>query len=136
MRAIATLSGDRVRLRPWRDDDRETFAAMNADPRVMEFFFRRLSRSESDAMVDYLEKHFDKHGFGLWAVEVPGVAPFIGFTGLLVPRFSAHFTPCVEVGWRLALSANTFTIFAPTCSAATTCRIYSLARRARKAKAP
>ena len=53
-------------------------------------------------MVDGIEKHFNEHGFGLWAIEVPGVAPFIGFAGLAVPQFSAHFTPCVEVGWRLA----------------------------------
>jgi RimJ/RimL family protein N-acetyltransferase len=68
----------------------------------MQFFRSRLSRIQSDAMVDHIQKHFIEHGFGLWAIEVPGVAPFIGFAGLEVPGFSAHFTPCVEVGWRLA----------------------------------
>jgi ribosomal-protein-alanine N-acetyltransferase len=102
MSALATLSGGRVYLRRWRDEDREAFAAVNADPRVMDFFRGRLSRAESDAMIDGIEKHFDEHGFGLWAVEVPGVAPFIGFTGLSHARFKAQFTPCVEVGWRLA----------------------------------
>jgi RimJ/RimL family protein N-acetyltransferase len=82
--------------------DRAPFAALNADPRVMEFFRSGLSRAESDAMVDHIQVHFNKHGFGFWAIEVPGVAPFIGFAGLSVPTFSAHFTPCVEVGWRLA----------------------------------
>ena len=71
---------------------------MNADARVMAFFRSCLSQAESDAMVDHIREHFTKHGFGLWAVEVPGVAPFNGFTGLSVPGFSAHFTPCVEVG--------------------------------------
>src|SRR5262245_14444165 len=104
MSASPTLSGGRVRLRPWRHADREPFAAMNADPRVMEFFRSPLSRAESDVMVDYIEAHFSRHRFGLWAVEVPGVAPFIGFTGLAIPRFSAHFTPCVEIGWRLAIA--------------------------------
>ena len=75
---------------------------MNADARVMEFFRSRLDRVESDAMVDRIETHFSEHDFGLWAIEVPDVAPFIGFTGLAVARFSAAFTPCVEVGWRLA----------------------------------
>src|SRR4051812_35360969 len=75
---------------------------MNADPRVMEFFVARHDRAASDAMIDRIEAHFDAHGFGLWAVEVPGVAPFIGFTGLAVARFEAPFTPCVEIGWRLA----------------------------------
>src|SRR5262245_5138024 len=102
MSDLVTLSSGRVRLRQWRDEDRDAFAAMNADARVMEFFRSRLSRPESDAMVDHIQKRFSKRGFGLWAVEVPGVAPFIGFVGLEVPGFIAHFTPCVEVGWRLA----------------------------------
>ena len=104
MSASVTLSNGRLRLRRWRDEDREAFAAMNSDARVMEFFRSCLIRVESDAMVDRIEKHFGEHGFGLWAVEVPGVAPFIGFAGLDVARFSAHFTPCVEVGWRLAFA--------------------------------
>ena len=97
-----TLTSDRFRLRPWRDEDREPFAAMNADPRVMEFFRSPLGRAESDTMVDRIQAHFSERGFGLWAIEVPGIAPFIGFTGLTVALFSAPFTPCVEVGWRLA----------------------------------
>ena len=96
------LSSDRIRLRRWRDGDREAFAAMNADARVMEFFPRRLSRVESDTLAERIEAHFSERGFGLWAIEVPEVAPFVGFAGLAVPRFSAHFMPCVEVGWRLA----------------------------------
>jgi RimJ/RimL family protein N-acetyltransferase len=102
MSAIATLSSGRVCLRQWRDEDRGAFAAMNSDARVMEFFRSPLSRVESDAMVDGIQKHFSERGFGLWAIEVPGVAPFIGFTGLAGAGFSAHFTPCVEIGWRLA----------------------------------
>ena len=98
MNAFVTLSSGRVCLRRWRDEDREAFAAMNSDARVMEFFRSRLSRVESDAMVDRIQKHFSEHDFGLWAI----VTPFIGFAGLCVARFSAHFTACVEVGWRLA----------------------------------
>lgn len=102
MSTSVTLSGDRIRLRGWRDEDQEPFAAMNSDARVMEFFPRRLSRIESDTMINCIEEHFNERGFGLWAVEVPDVEPFIGFAGFAVPRFSAHFTPCVEIGWRLA----------------------------------
>jgi RimJ/RimL family protein N-acetyltransferase len=102
MSAFVTLSSGRICLRRWRDEDREAFAALNSDARVMEFFPSCLSRVESDAMVDRIEQHFSERGFGLWAIEVPDVAPFIGFTGLAVARFSAPFTPCVEVGWRLA----------------------------------
>jgi RimJ/RimL family protein N-acetyltransferase len=68
----------------------------------MEFFPRPLDRAESDAVVARIRDHFARLGFGLWAVEAPGVADFIGFVGLAVPRFEAHFTPCVEIGWRLA----------------------------------
>jgi RimJ/RimL family protein N-acetyltransferase len=68
----------------------------------MEFFPNTLNRTESDAMVARIQDHFARHGFGLWAVEFPGVADFIGFVGLSVPQFEAPFTPCVEAGWRLA----------------------------------
>ncbi len=89
-------------LRRWRDDDRAPFAAMNADPRVMAYFPGGLDRAESDRLVDRIGQHLADHGFAPWAIEVPGVAPFAGFVGLSIPRFAAHFTPCVEVGWRLA----------------------------------
>ncbi len=95
----------RLVLRRFLPEDREPFAALNADPRVMGHFPKRLDRGESDAMADRIEGHFDKHGFGPWAVEVKDGAPFIGFIGLAVPRFEAHFTPAVEVGWRLAFDA-------------------------------
>lgn len=97
-----TLCTPRLLLRPWRDSDLAPFAAMNADARVMEFYPQTMTRQESDALVERARTHFAKHGFGLWAVEVPGVAEFIGFTGLIVPNWEAAFTPCVEVGWRLA----------------------------------
>jgi len=102
MSAFPTLSSRRLCLRQWREKDREAFAAMNADVRVMEFFRDRLDRVQSDVLVDHIKGHFSKHGFGLWAIEVPEVAPFIGFAGLAIQQFNAHFTPCVEVGWRLA----------------------------------
>lgn len=68
----------------------------------MEHFPCTLSRSESEALANKIEVHFAQHGFGLWAVEIPEVTPFAGFIGLSVPGFQAHFTPCVEIGWRLA----------------------------------
>jgi RimJ/RimL family protein N-acetyltransferase len=95
------LRTDRLYLRRWRAGDREPFAKLNRDPQVMEFFPGLLSRQESDERVDRIEAHFHEHGFGLWAVEIPGVTPFAGFVGLSIPRFEAPFTPCIEVGWRL-----------------------------------
>jgi RimJ/RimL family protein N-acetyltransferase len=96
------LRTERLLLREWRPEDREPFAALNADPRVMEFMPAALPRAQSDALARRSEAHFAARGYGPWAVEVPGVAPFIGFVGLVVPAFDAHFTPCVEIGWRLA----------------------------------
>ena len=75
---------------------------MNADPRVMEYFAATLSRAESDAGVDWIHAHFGLHGFGLFAAELRETNAFIGFIGLSIPSFEAHFTPCVEIGWRLA----------------------------------
>lgn len=99
---IPDLRTARLWLRPWREADLPAFAALNADSRVMEHFPGTLSREESDAMVARAREHFARHGFGFWAVEVPGVSDFIGFIGLGVPSFETHFTPCVEIGWRLA----------------------------------
>lgn len=97
-----TLMTDRLVLRGWRAGDRVPFAALNADPRVMRFLGPPLSRAASDAIADRLEASFDERGFGLWAVEVPGSAEFVGFVGLSTARFEAPFAPCVEVSWRLA----------------------------------
>jgi len=95
------LATERLLLRGWREEDLEPFAKLNADPRVMEYFPSTMTREESDAFVEYIVGHFAERGFGLWAVEAPGVAPFVGFVGLNAPTFEAHFTPCVEIGWRL-----------------------------------
>ena len=99
------LSTDRLVLRQWRDADREPFAEMNASPAVMEHFPAPMTRAESDAFVERIAGRIDTEGWGLWALEVAATGAFIGFTGLSVPRFEAHFTPAVEVGWRLTPSA-------------------------------
>lgn len=100
--AAPELRTERLWLRPWSAADLAPFARLNADARVMEFMPGVLSRAESDARVADMNAQLAERGFGLWAVEVPGVAPFIGFVGLAVPRFTAAFTPCVEIAWRLA----------------------------------
>lgn len=99
------LETERLLLRRWRDGDLEPFAALNADPEVMEHFPAPLTRAESDALVARTEAAFDEVGYGLWAVEVKAWGAFVGFTGLVRQTFPAHFTPAVEVGWRLARSA-------------------------------
>ena len=102
-RAPPELRAGRVLLRGWREGDLAPLAALNADPRVMEHYPALLDRAQSDTFVrERVVPQFAERGYGLWAVEVPGVAPFIGYVGLQVPTFEADFTPCVEVGWRLA----------------------------------
>jgi len=99
---MLTLKTKRLILREWNATDREPFARMNADPRVMECLGEPMSRERSDEVVDRIEVHFRTHGFGLCAAELAEGSEFIGFIGLAVPTFEAAFTPCVEIGWRLA----------------------------------
>jgi RimJ/RimL family protein N-acetyltransferase len=99
---MAELETPRLLLRRWRDEDHEPFAALNADPIVMEHFPGPLTREESDALVDRIDAGFDERGWGLWAAQVREPAAFIGFVGLNPATFDAPFTPAVEVGWRLA----------------------------------
>jgi RimJ/RimL family protein N-acetyltransferase len=99
---VDLIKTERLVLRRWRTADRDLFARLNADPIVMEHFPSALDRAESDAFADRIEAGFIANGYGLWAVEVPGEAAFIGYVGLALQNFEAHFTPAVEVGWRLA----------------------------------
>ncbi len=96
------LRTERLLLRRWRPRDRAPFAAMNADAEVMEHFPAPLSRAQSAAMIERIEACFEHHGYGLWALELPGEAPLIGFAGLSPVDIPVTFAPAVEVGWRLA----------------------------------
>ena len=96
------IATTRLILRRWRESDREPFARLNADRRVMEFMPGLLNRQESDAVVERIQAHFRQFGFGLFAAELDSTCEFIGYIGLSVPTFEARFTPCVEIGWRLA----------------------------------
>lgn len=92
----------RLLLRPWRDDDRIPFEQINGDPEVMEHFPAPLTPAESAVLATRIADRIATDGWGLWAVEVAASGRFAGFTGLAIPTFEARFTPCVEVGWRLA----------------------------------
>jgi len=96
------LSTARLILRRWRPSDREPFQTLNADPRVMEFFAATLTPEETDELIDRIEQHFERNGFGVYAAELIETGEFIGFIGLNTPRFDAPFMPAVEIGWRLA----------------------------------
>jgi len=107
-----TLETPRLLLRRWTAADREPFAGMNADAEVMRYFPATLSRTQSDAFADRIQAAFDADGFGLWALEVRGGEPFVGFTGIWrLPESNPHAGK-VEVGWRLARAAwgNGYTV--------------------------
>ena len=95
------LITERLTLRRWREADRLPFRRLNADPRVMEFMPGLLDPAASDELMFRIERHFERHGFGLWAAELRGDGSFAGFIGVSVPGFVAGFMPAVEIGWRL-----------------------------------
>jgi RimJ/RimL family protein N-acetyltransferase len=97
------LRTERLLLRGWRESDLEPFAALNADPEVMRYFPAPMSRDQSNALAERASASLSARGWGLWVVDRDG--DFLGFTGLAVPRFEAHFTPAVEIGWRFARAA-------------------------------
>ncbi len=99
---MTVLETPRLLLRHLRASDRDPFHRLNSDPRVMEFFPALLSREESDALANRIQDHMEEHGFGPFAAELRGTGEFPGSIGLFHAPFEAHFTPCLEIGWRLA----------------------------------
>lgn len=94
----AMVQGERLILRQWQPSDKPGLCALNADPEVMRFFPALLSEAESLAMFDQFHARITERGWGLWAVEIG--SEFAGITGIREPNFEAHFSPCVEIGWR------------------------------------
>jgi len=105
MQRFDTITTGRLILRRWRDEDRAPFAELNGDPETLVYFPSTLSREESDALVDRIERHFEEHGFGLWALEVRQTGQFIGFAGLAPLREDLRGGGGMEIGWRLARPA-------------------------------
>lgn len=96
------LRTSRLLLRQWREEDLEPYAAINADPRVMEFFPAPFTREQSREQLERFSAALDAGEPGVFAAERREQGDLIGFVGLNVPRFEAPFMPCVEIGWRLA----------------------------------
>jgi RimJ/RimL family protein N-acetyltransferase len=98
------LKTERLLLRPWRAEDREPFAAINADAAVMQHFPSTLARGQSDALAERIDGELRRNGYGLWAVEIPREASFIGFVGLQETDAELPFARTTEIGWRLGRS--------------------------------
>lgn len=98
---MAVIETERLLLRHWREEDLVPYAQLNACARVCEFLPSILTEEQSNTSAQNIMRHFETHGFGLYAVEVKHGAGFIGYVGFNIPSFEAHFTPCVEIGWRL-----------------------------------
>lgn len=98
---MMTIKTKRLILRPWQESDLEPIAAINRDPRVMEFFPRLMSRQDSDTMVQKMNEFMEKKGWGFWAAALIETGELIGFIGIEDVDFEAHFTPAVEIGWRI-----------------------------------
>ena len=96
-----SLETARLILRPWLDRDREPFARMSTDPQVMAHLLPFASPEAVDAWIDRQQTHLGTQGFCFWAIESKADGAFIGAAGLLRVGYEAHFTPAVEVGWRL-----------------------------------
>lgn len=102
MAELIEFETERLRMRQWKHSDRGPFAALNTDPGVMEFFPSPLTRSDSDAMADRCQSLIEERGWGFWVAESKATQEVIGFLGLHIPIPELPFSPCVEVGWRLA----------------------------------
>ncbi len=96
------IETDRLLLRQWTQEDKEPFARLNSDPEVMRYFPRPHTVDESNRTVDNLSRLIGQQGWGIYAVEEQQTGSFVGFAGLNCPTWKAHFTPCTEIGWRLA----------------------------------
>ena len=96
------IETERLILRTWQDQDIDAMAAIDQDPKVCEYFPGIGNREATAARIAKIRQHYEDHGFSLYAVELKFSSTFIGFLGLMIPSFKAHFTPAVEIGWRLA----------------------------------
>jgi len=99
---MVELHADRLLLRQWRDTDREPWAALCADPEVMQYLSSARDRTTSDMAIDRWRARIDDQGWSFWAVELRNTSEFIGMAGLQVPAEPHPFLPCTEIGWRLA----------------------------------
>ena len=96
------LKTERLILRQWTNDDLASFSNISGDAEVMEFYPKPLTEEEGYSLGARFQSLINERGWGFWAIEIPGQKKFIGFVGLHIPKENLPFSPCVEIGWRLA----------------------------------
>ncbi len=96
------FTSERLGFRLWQDADLSAMAALNADDRVMAFFPQKISRTDTQAFMERMQRQYEQKNFCYFAVDRLDTSAFIGFIGLSQQDFEADFTPCVDIGWRLA----------------------------------
>lgn len=102
MTQLIEIETERLKLRQWKEADFPVFARINADPEVMQYFPNTYSEQESNAWAIKIQTLINQRGWGLWALETKSDGVFIGFVGLHIPIVKLPFSPCIEIGWRLA----------------------------------
>lgn len=96
------LETERLILRHWQESDFKPFCEITSDPEVRRYYPSTLNVDETRALIARINTHFDREGFGLFAVVLKSTGEFIGYTGLQKPTIQARFMPCVEIGWQIA----------------------------------
>ncbi|HAT8341961.1 TPA: GNAT family N-acetyltransferase [Legionella pneumophila] len=96
------LETERLFLRTFQENDVESLIAISQDQKVMQFFPAIPTREETIAFIDRIIAHQEEKNFSLYAAEFKNTDEMIGFVGLFTATFQAHFTPAIEIGWRLS----------------------------------
>ncbi len=95
------IETERLYLRTWQVLYAKPYFDINQDPKVIEFLLGSMSMEAVNQFMHDKNQQQEKRGFTLWATELKATSEFIGFIGLNYTDWEAHFTPAVEVGWRL-----------------------------------
>tara|TARA_B110000208_G_scaffold189213_1_gene250322 strand:- start:870 stop:1403 length:534 start_codon:yes stop_codon:yes gene_type:complete len=96
------FKSERLGFRNWNENDKSKMGMINSDPKVMEHFPTIPTQKQTDEFIDRMKTQFSKNGFCYFAVDKLDSNEFIGFIGIAEQNFESDFTPCVDIGWRLA----------------------------------
>lgn len=99
------FTSERLGFRNWSATDLDALHAINSDPIVMEHFPSTLTRQETEAFLERMQKHYHTHGYTYYAVDLLDSQELIGFIGMAYQDYPTDFNPSTDIGWRLKPSA-------------------------------